>query len=229
MPIADDQEDTPPPQRQPRSPFAWLLDWLTEEVAPQEPETSDAEQPRAEPVPVLRRMGPTPARRRWVRRRQPPYAVVGVAAAVLLAVVAIVIAHRPTVASPHYGTATPSVAHSVSKASKAASTSPSASATVTATVPAGSPDCSAMKMTAVPPAAGATAQAVAGLCASVGNGDNWLVGCAPGFQASCAPALQPVITCLFAANKDHPIATADVQTCAARVEAQLSSSGAGTG
>lgn len=99
----------------------------------------------------------------------------------------------------------------------------SSPSTTTAGAAGASAACATMQMTPVPAAPGASQPSVPGLCESLGNGENWLVGCAPGFQTTCGPALQAEIACLRQAH--HALTTADVQACAAQVARQLGAGG----
>ena len=89
----------------------------------------------------------------------------------------------------------------------------------------GQPNCAAMHhMLAVPPSG---SQPVPGLCYTLGNGRSWLVGCAPGFQASCDPALQRVLVCLRQTGARHGgvVTKADVWACAGVSDAGPAASG----
>ncbi len=201
----------PPKARFFRSPLRWFYEFLVEEV--------DDGPSAGRPV-TRGRGGRRPAPERGL-----PGIVYAGAGLCLAAVVFLVATHLPPAAGHPRATTRPSPATAAPKPrpkASGAARQPSESASATSAPPtpaAGSPNCAAMQMTAVPPAAGSTRPAVAGLCESVGNGENWAVGCATGFQASCAPALQPELACLRQAR--HAIDTADVQACAAQVEQRL--------
>lgn len=86
-----------------------------------------------------------------------------------------------------------------------------------ATTPSGAPNCTPLGMRPVD--AAASGAAIPGLCYSLGNGQNWLVGCASGFQSACDPALPSEISCLkqVGLQRRGPMTLADVASCAEKV------------
>jgi hypothetical protein len=135
----------------------------------------------------------------------------------------------PSPAQASHGTSQTRPASSSAARPSAASQSAASQSAAGTPAAAGGPDCASMQMLEVPPVAGAAHPVISGLCASLGNGENWKVGCAPGFQTACGPALQPMIACLYKVGAQHPVATADVETCAQTVEKQLTGKAAGGG
>ncbi len=202
------------------APLRWVRDFVMVEVP-----VADADKPApraaARPRPASKaRQGSGPGTYLTV-------ALVGVA------VLAVVIAGaRWGGAPPPSATSSPTQAsHSTSQTTTARSSSASARSSVASqsttgtSAATGGPDCASMQMREVPPVAGAAHPVISGLCASLGNGENWKVGCAPGFQTTCGPALRPMIACLYKVGAQQPIATADVETCAQTVEKQLAGGG----
>lgn len=229
--------------------WAWLADWLTEEVP--ERGASGGTRPEA-PVPPAARGGgppdrgrgaPTLGRRaarggRGARRRiaaspgpagpaqaagQGARPALRVAAAVgggaLVAMLALLLHGTPASRATLAGQGTPAATagHSAAPARTGGSSAGAPAPASARTAPSASPDCASMHMEPVPPAPGSSAPPVAGLCYSLGNGQDWVVGCAPGFQASCDPALDPVLACLrrLGAAARGGITAGDVEACAA--------------
>ncbi len=99
-------------------------------------------------------------------------------------------------------------------------TPPVASRVVAAAPGSGSsPDCTSMRMEPVTP------QSIRGLCASVHGAYSWRVGCAPGFQASCDPALQRVLACVRQVGARAAVATQAISACATQVAGAPAASG----
>jgi hypothetical protein len=179
-------------------------------------------------VPPRRRGGARNRKQRHAREGRGAWRILGVAVAALTALAVVMVAaagvrlafgpsagHRVGTSRPHTPAthASPQSATSPAASVPTGATEPASTPATGAAVPAGQPDCAAMRMLRAP-AAGA--QPVPGLCDDLGNGTSWLVGCAPGFQRTCDPALQAVILCLRAEGARHGgmVTAADVTACA---------------
>ena len=150
------------------------------------------------------------ATRRWIVNH--PW-VPGAATVALLALVAVgVAALKPTGSVPPLPGRHAGAIHSTHNAP--ASPTPPASAPSAATP--GQPNCASMQMQPVPPPSVSTHQPLPGLCSSLGDGRSWLVGCAPGFQTSCDPALPRVLSCLRQAGaaQSGVVTDANLRACA---------------
>lgn len=92
----------------------------------------------------------------------------------------------------------------------------------------GQPDCARVKV-GMQPVGVSTHQPVPGLCYTLGDGHTtWVIGCAPGFQTACDPALKPVISCVgkVGARQSSALTEAEVLACAV---AQGGAGGGGPG
>lgn len=167
---------------------------------------------------TARRASPAPTRAgAW--NEAPPWGTMGAIALVAGAAIVAVALHAP--AGPRtVATSRPAGAAALVVTSATTKTRPAAGRVVP-TVPgsAGAPDCTSMRMQPVTP------QNIRGLCVSIGGAYSWRVGCAPGFQASCDPALQRVLACVRQVGARAAVSAQGVSDCATRVAGELAASG----